>query len=170
MPEETFVNLKNKLFELFLALMQCVSSVEELLQTPGLFQEGVSAQQAHWEVGSPASQRVGHCTAPWGNGGRGSESQRCFTSCSSFLFTPQTLALELQQLFLTLSDRKEDLLKATTWLGLNSTQFHESFEKLHDYLVETQAAAASRSQALKTVLDFRHSFQVGLRPALPPSQ
>lgn len=118
-PEETSVNLKNKLFELFLALMQCVSSVEELLQTPGLFQEGVSAQQAHWE----------------------------------------TLALELQQLFLTLSERKEDFLRATTWLGLNSTQFQESFEKLHDYLVEIQAAAASRSQALKTVLDFRHSFQ-----------
>ncbi|KAM5273601.1 nesprin-2 [Ctenodactylus gundi] len=49
MTEETYVNLDKKLFELFLTLSQCLSSVEELLQTPGLFRESAAAQQVHCE-------------------------------------------------------------------------------------------------------------------------
>jgi nesprin-2 len=48
--EETYINLDKKLFELFLTLSQCLGSVEELLQTPGLLREDASAQQVHFEV------------------------------------------------------------------------------------------------------------------------
>uniref|UniRef100_A0A673TZC2 Spectrin repeat containing nuclear envelope protein 2 n=1 Tax=Suricata suricatta TaxID=37032 RepID=A0A673TZC2_SURSU len=50
MTEETYINLDKKLFELFLALTQCLGSVEEMLQTPGLFREDVCAQQVHCET------------------------------------------------------------------------------------------------------------------------
>lgn len=52
MTEDTYINLNTKLFELFLTLSQCLGSVEEMLQTPGLSREDVCAQQAHYEVGS----------------------------------------------------------------------------------------------------------------------
>ncbi|XP_010601301.1 nesprin-2 isoform X4 [Fukomys damarensis] len=47
--EEPYVGLERKVFDLFLALSQCLGSVEELLQTPGLLQEDVPTQQAHCE-------------------------------------------------------------------------------------------------------------------------
>ncbi|XP_039098054.1 nesprin-2 isoform X2 [Hyaena hyaena] len=50
LTEETYINLDKKLFELFLALTQCLGSVEEMLQTPGLFREDVCAQQVHCET------------------------------------------------------------------------------------------------------------------------
>ncbi|XP_049467402.1 nesprin-2 isoform X6 [Panthera uncia] len=50
MTEETYINLDKKLFELFLTLSQCLASVEEMLQTPGLFREDVCARQAHYET------------------------------------------------------------------------------------------------------------------------
>ncbi|XP_054988523.1 nesprin-2 isoform X1 [Sorex araneus] len=118
-PEETYMNLDNKLFELFLALRQCLGSIEELQQTPRLVREDMCAQQARWE----------------------------------------TLALELKKLFLALTDRKEDLLKAMTWPGWNTSQFRECFEMLHDYLKGTQLVAACQSRALKAGLDYRRSFQ-----------
>ncbi|XP_055989127.1 nesprin-2 isoform X2 [Sorex fumeus] len=118
-PEETYMNLDNKLFELFLALRQCLGSVEELLQTPRLVQEDMCAQQARWE----------------------------------------TLALELKKLFLALTDRKEDLLKAMTWPGWNSSQFRECFNMLHDYLNCTQLVAVHQSKTLKAGLDYQRSFQ-----------
>ncbi|KAM5175710.1 nesprin-2 isoform 1-T2 [Callospermophilus lateralis] len=49
MTEETYNDLDKKLFELFLSLNRCLGSVEEMLQTPGLFREDVSAQQEHYE-------------------------------------------------------------------------------------------------------------------------
>lgn len=52
MTEETFINVDKKLFELFLTLSQCLGSVEEMLQTPGLFREDACAQQVHYEVGN----------------------------------------------------------------------------------------------------------------------
>ncbi|XP_023373370.1 nesprin-2 isoform X2 [Otolemur garnettii] len=48
--EETYINLDKKLFELFLTLSQCLGSVGEMLQTPGLFREDVSGQQVHYET------------------------------------------------------------------------------------------------------------------------
>lgn len=50
--EETYINLDKKLFELFLTLSQCLGSVEEMLQTPGLFRGDICAQQVHYEVGN----------------------------------------------------------------------------------------------------------------------
>ncbi|XP_036094192.1 nesprin-2 isoform X6 [Rousettus aegyptiacus] len=48
--EETYINLDKKLFELFLTLSQCLGSVEEMLQTPGLFRGDICAQQVHYET------------------------------------------------------------------------------------------------------------------------
>uniref|UniRef100_A0A8C4MDW9 Spectrin repeat containing nuclear envelope protein 2 n=1 Tax=Equus asinus asinus TaxID=83772 RepID=A0A8C4MDW9_EQUAS len=119
MTEETFINVDKKLFELFLTLSQCLGSVEEMLQTPGLFREDACAQQVHYE----------------------------------------TLALELKKLYLALSDKKDDLLKAMTWPGKNTSLLLECFDNLQVYLEHTQAAAASRSKSLKAGLDYNHSYQ-----------
>ncbi|XP_059549889.1 nesprin-2 isoform X2 [Myotis daubentonii] len=119
MTEETYVHLDKQLFELFLTLGQCLGSVEELLQTPGLCREDVGAQQVFYE----------------------------------------TLALELKKLYLALSDKKKDLLKAMTWPGRTTNLFPECFENLQVYLEHTQAAAASRSKSLKAGLDYNRSYQ-----------
>uniref|UniRef100_A0A2K5EX71 Spectrin repeat containing nuclear envelope protein 2 n=1 Tax=Aotus nancymaae TaxID=37293 RepID=A0A2K5EX71_AOTNA len=119
MTEETYVNLEKKLFELFLTLSQCLSSVEEMLQMAGLYREDGSAQQVHYE----------------------------------------TLALELKKLYLALSDKKGDLLKAMTWPGRNTNLLLECFDNLQVCLEHTQAAAASRSKSLKAGLDYNRSFQ-----------
>uniref|UniRef100_A0A2K5QQZ4 Spectrin repeat containing nuclear envelope protein 2 n=1 Tax=Cebus imitator TaxID=2715852 RepID=A0A2K5QQZ4_CEBIM len=119
MTEETYVNLDKKLFELFLTLSQCLSSVEEMLQMAGLYREDGSAQQVHYE----------------------------------------TLALELKKLYLALSDKKDDLLKAMTWPGRNTNLLLECFDNLQVCLEHTQAAAASRSKSLKAGLDYNRSFQ-----------
>ncbi|KAI4540669.1 hypothetical protein MG293_009710 [Ovis ammon polii] len=50
MSEETYTNLDKKLFELFQTLVQCLGSVEEMLQTPGLFRGDVGTQQVHYET------------------------------------------------------------------------------------------------------------------------
>lgn len=52
MTEETYRHWDKQLFELFLTLSQCLGSVEELLQTPGLCREDVGAQQVFFEVGN----------------------------------------------------------------------------------------------------------------------
>uniref|UniRef100_A0A8C5V010 Nesprin-2 n=1 Tax=Microcebus murinus TaxID=30608 RepID=A0A8C5V010_MICMU len=119
MTEETYINLDKKLFELFLTLSQCLGSVEEMLQTPGLFKEDVSAQQVHCE----------------------------------------TLALELKKLYLAMSDKKADLLKAMTWPGKNTSLLRECFDNLQVCLEHTQATVASRSKSLKAGLDYNHSYQ-----------
>nr|XP_035116587.2 nesprin-2 isoform X2 [Callithrix jacchus] len=119
MTEEMYVNLDKKLFELFLTLRQCLSSVEEVLQMAELYREDGSAQQAHYE----------------------------------------TLALELKKLYLALSDKKEDLLKAMTWPGRNTNLLLECFDNLQVCLEHAQAAAASRSKSLKAGLDYNRSFQ-----------
>ncbi|XP_070325555.1 nesprin-2 isoform X5 [Odocoileus virginianus] len=119
MSEETYTNLDKKLFELFQTLIQCLGSVEEMLQTPGLFRGDVGTQQLHYE----------------------------------------TLALELKKLYLTMSDKKNDLSKAMTWPGKNASQFLDCFENLQVYLEHTQATAASRSKALKAGLDYTRSYQ-----------
>ncbi|XP_053457239.1 nesprin-2 isoform X5 [Nycticebus coucang] len=119
MMEETYINLDKKLFELFLTLSQCLGSVEETLQSPGLFREDVSGQQVHYE----------------------------------------TLALELKKLYLAMSDKKDDLLKALTWPGKNSSLLCECFDKLQACLEHTQATAAYRSKSLKAGLDYNYSYQ-----------
>uniref|UniRef100_A0A480L0G3 Nesprin-2 n=2 Tax=Sus scrofa TaxID=9823 RepID=A0A480L0G3_PIG len=119
MSEETFMDLDKKLFELFLTLSQCLGSVEEMLQTPGLFRGDAGAQQVHCE----------------------------------------TLALELKKLYLALSDKKNDLLKAMTWPGKNTSLFLDCFDKLQVYLEHTQATMASRSKSLKAGLDYSRSYQ-----------
>lgn len=50
MTQETYINLDKRLFELFLSLIRCLGSVEELLQRPGLLREDVSAQQVFFQV------------------------------------------------------------------------------------------------------------------------
>ncbi|XP_073923916.1 nesprin-2 isoform X5 [Castor canadensis] len=117
--EETYINLDKKLFELFLTLSQCLGSVEELLQTPGLLREDASAQQVHFEE----------------------------------------LALELKKLYLALSDKKDNLLKAISWPGKNTKLLSECFDDLQLYLEHTQAKAASRSKSLKASLDYNYSYQ-----------
>lgn len=52
MSEETYTNLDKKLLRLFQTLVQCLGSVEEMLQTPGLFRGDVGTQQVHYEVGA----------------------------------------------------------------------------------------------------------------------
>ncbi|KAM7157907.1 nesprin-2 [Molossus nigricans] len=119
MTEETYIHLDKKLFELFLTLSQCLSSAEEMLQTPGLFREDVCAQQVYYEA----------------------------------------LALELKKLYLAMSDKKDDLLKAMTWPGRNASLFPECLDNLQVYLEHTQATAASRSKSLKAGLDYNRSYQ-----------
>ncbi|XP_054546967.1 nesprin-2 isoform X3 [Talpa occidentalis] len=119
MTEETYRNLDKKLFELFLTLSQCLGSVQEVLQTPGLFREDICTQQVHYE----------------------------------------TLALELKKLYLAMSDKKDDILKAMTWPGKNTSLFSECFNNLQVYLEHTQSAATSRNRSLKAGLDYNRSYQ-----------
>ncbi|OWK09294.1 SYNE2, partial [Cervus elaphus hippelaphus] len=137
MSEETYTNLDKKLFELFQALIQCLGSVEEMLQTPGLFRGDVGTQQVHYEVRSIHRARVLAVTTG----------------------SPLTLALELKKLYLAMSDKKNDLSKAMTRPGKNASQFLDCFENLQVYLEHTQATAASRSKALKAGLDYTRSYQ-----------
>ncbi|XP_008061512.1 nesprin-2 [Carlito syrichta] len=117
--EETYICLDKKLFELLLTLSQCLGSVEEMLQTPGLFREDACAQQVHCE----------------------------------------TLALELKKLYLVMSDKKGDILKALTCPGQDTNLLLECFDNLQVCLEHTQAVAASRSKALKAGLDYNRSYQ-----------
>uniref|UniRef100_G3V5X4 Spectrin repeat containing nuclear envelope protein 2 n=1 Tax=Homo sapiens TaxID=9606 RepID=G3V5X4_HUMAN len=119
MTEEAYINLDKKLFELFLTLSQCLSSVEEMLEMPRLYREDGSGQQVHYE----------------------------------------TLALELKKLYLALSDKKGDLLKAMTWPGENTNLLLECFDNLQVCLEHTQAAAVCRSKSLKAGLDYNRSYQ-----------
>uniref|UniRef100_A0A2I2ZCA7 Spectrin repeat containing nuclear envelope protein 2 n=1 Tax=Gorilla gorilla gorilla TaxID=9595 RepID=A0A2I2ZCA7_GORGO len=119
MTEEAYINLDKKLFELFLTLSQCLSSVEEMLEMPRLYREDGSGQQVHYE----------------------------------------TLALELKKLYLALSDKKGDLLKAMTWPGKNTNLLLECFDNLQVCLEHTQAAAVCRSKSLKAGLDYNRSYQ-----------
>uniref|UniRef100_A0A2K5XMG3 Spectrin repeat containing nuclear envelope protein 2 n=1 Tax=Mandrillus leucophaeus TaxID=9568 RepID=A0A2K5XMG3_MANLE len=119
MTEEACIHLDKKLFELFLTLSQCLSSVEEMLEMPRLYREDGSGQQVHCE----------------------------------------TLALELKKLYLALSDKKGDLLKAMTWPGKNTNLLLECFDNLQVCLEHTQAAAVYRSKCLKAGLDYNCSYQ-----------
>uniref|UniRef100_A0A2K6JTW1 Spectrin repeat containing nuclear envelope protein 2 n=1 Tax=Rhinopithecus bieti TaxID=61621 RepID=A0A2K6JTW1_RHIBE len=119
MTEEAYIHLDKKLFELFLTLSQCLSSVEEMLEMPRLYTEYGSGRQVHCE----------------------------------------TLALELKKLYLALSDKKGDLLKAITWPGKNTNLLLECFDNLQVCLEHTQAAAVYRSKALKAGLDYNRSYQ-----------
>uniref|UniRef100_A0A8C3X5K7 Nesprin-2 n=1 Tax=Catagonus wagneri TaxID=51154 RepID=A0A8C3X5K7_9CETA len=71
----------------------------------------------------------------------------------------ETLALELKKLYLALSDKKNDLLKAVTWPGRNTSLFLECFDNLQVYLEHIQATMASRSKSLKAGLDYSRSYQ-----------
>ena len=63
MTEEAYINLDKKLFELFLTLSQCLSSVEEMLEMPRLYREDGSGQQVHYEVGHFSGAHVLAITA-----------------------------------------------------------------------------------------------------------
>ncbi|XP_042637078.1 nesprin-2 [Orycteropus afer afer] len=117
--EETYISLDEKLFELFLALSQCLGSVEMVVQSPALLRGDVQAQQVHCEA----------------------------------------LALELKKLYLAMSDKKGELLKAVTCPGKNTNLFLECFDNLQVCLEHTQATAASRSKSLKAGLDYIRSYQ-----------
>lgn len=162
MTEETYRNLDKKLFELFLTLSQCLGGVEQMLQTPELVREDVCAQQVHSEVGNFQQAHVLTITpdCPLGKPEwKPLEPQNSLT-VSSCLSTLQTLALELKKLYLALSDKKGDLLKAMAWPGKNTSVFPECFDSLQVYIEHTEAAAASRSKSLKAGLDYNHSYQV----------
>ncbi|XP_049755484.1 nesprin-2 isoform X1 [Elephas maximus indicus] len=117
--EVTYINLDKKLFELLLALSQCLSNVEEMLQTPALCRGDVHTQQVHYEA----------------------------------------LALELKKLYLAMSDKKGEILKAMTCPGKNTNLFLECFDNLQVCLEHTQATAASQSKSLKAGLDYNCSYQ-----------
>ncbi|XP_051682366.2 nesprin-2 isoform X7 [Oryctolagus cuniculus] len=119
MTEDRCSGLDKKLFELFLPLSQYLDHVEELLQTPGLVREDVSAQQVHYE----------------------------------------TLALELKKLYLSLSNKKGDLVKAVTWPGRNTSLLLECLEQLQACLEHARATAVSRGKSLKAGLDYKRSYQ-----------
>nr|XP_051682366.1 nesprin-2 isoform X7 [Oryctolagus cuniculus] len=119
MTEDRCSGLDKKLFELFLPLSQHLDLVEELLQTPGLVREDVSAQQVHYE----------------------------------------TLALELKKLYLSLSNKKGDLVKAVTWPGRNTSLLLECLEQLQACLEHARATAVSRGKSLKAGLDYKRSYQ-----------
>ena len=159
--EETDIHLDKKLFELFLTLSQCLGSAEEMLQTPGLSRGDVCAQQAYYEVGNFQQARVLAISAvrPLFKPELKPLKLRAH-SLSSCLSTLQTLALELKKLYLAMSDKKNDLLKAMTRPGRTTSLFPECFDNLQVYLERTQAAAASRSKSLKAGLDYNRSYQV----------
>ncbi|XP_021103430.1 nesprin-2 isoform X2 [Heterocephalus glaber] len=117
--EEPYVSLERKMFDLFLMLSQCLGSVEELLQTPGLLREDVPTQQA-----------------------------RC-----------EELALELKKLYLALEDKKDELLKALTRPGKNTSLLLDCFNGLQDWLEHTRAKGALRNKSLEAGLDYTHSYQ-----------
>ncbi|XP_077909922.1 nesprin-2 isoform X1 [Halichoerus grypus] len=71
----------------------------------------------------------------------------------------ETLALELKKLYLAMSDKKNDLVKAMTWPGRNTSLFLQCFDNLQVYLKHTQATAASKSKSLKAGLDYNRSYQ-----------
>ncbi|XP_045666543.1 nesprin-2 isoform X3 [Ursus americanus] len=71
----------------------------------------------------------------------------------------ETLALELKKLYLAMGDKKNDLVKAMTWPGRNTSLFPECFDNLQVYLEHTQATAASKSKSLKAGLDYNRSYQ-----------
>lgn len=71
----------------------------------------------------------------------------------------ETLALEMKKLYLAMSDKKGDLLKAMAWPGKNTSAFPDCFDSLQLYLEHTQATAASRSKSLKAGVDYNRSYQ-----------
>nr|XP_045011461.1 nesprin-2 isoform X3 [Jaculus jaculus] len=71
----------------------------------------------------------------------------------------EKLALELKKLYLTLGDKKGDLLKAMSCSGKSSPSLPECFATLHVCLEQAQARAASRSKSLKAGLDYSRSYQ-----------
>ncbi|XP_007638273.2 nesprin-2 isoform X3 [Cricetulus griseus] len=71
----------------------------------------------------------------------------------------EKLALELKKLYLALGDKTDDLLKAVTWPGKNTTLLPECFNALKVSLERTQAKAAWRSSSLKAGLDHSRSYQ-----------
>lgn len=81
----------------------------------------------------------------------------CLSSFPSIL---QKLALELKKLYLALGDKKDDLLKAVTWYGKDTTLLPECFDALKVSLECAQEKAAWRSSSLKAGLDRSCSYQV----------
>ncbi|XP_040598842.1 nesprin-2 isoform X2 [Mesocricetus auratus] len=71
----------------------------------------------------------------------------------------EKLALELKKLYLALGDKTDDLLKAVTWPGKNTTLLSGCFRALKVSLERTQAKAAWRSSSLKAGLDHSRSYQ-----------
>lgn len=59
-----------------------------------------------------------------------------------------------------MGDKKNDLVKAMTWPGSNTSLFLECFNNLQVYLEHTQATAAAKSKSLKAGLDYNRSYQV----------
>uniref|UniRef100_A0A4X2LQP5 Nesprin-2 n=1 Tax=Vombatus ursinus TaxID=29139 RepID=A0A4X2LQP5_VOMUR len=75
----------------------------------------------------------------------------------------ETLALELQKLHSAVTNRKDGLLKLISHPGKNSNVFFECFENLQTRLEQTQAAAASRSQSMKSGIDHHSDYQSQVR-------
>ncbi|XP_051051966.1 nesprin-2 [Phodopus roborovskii] len=71
----------------------------------------------------------------------------------------EKLALELKKLYLALGDKTDDLLKAVTWPGKNTTMLPECFDALKVSLEHAQAKTARKSSCLKAGLDHSRSYQ-----------
>ncbi|XP_072485533.1 nesprin-2 isoform X2 [Notamacropus eugenii] len=120
---EPSLNLHKKLFDLLLSISQCLSIVEDMLQTSGLSREDAAVQQAHYE----------------------------------------TLSLELRKLHSAITSKKDDLLKLISHPGKKSSVFFECFNNLQTRLDQTQVAAASRSQFMKSGIDHNSDYQSQVR-------
>ncbi|XP_068947829.1 nesprin-2 [Petaurus breviceps papuanus] len=121
--DESSLNLDKKIFDLLLSISQCLSIVEEMVQTSGLSREDAAVKQAHCE----------------------------------------TLSLELQKLHSAITSKKDDLLKLISHPGKNSSVFFECFNNLQIRLEQTQAAAASKSQSMKSGIDHNSDYQSQVR-------
>ncbi|KAM6202620.1 nesprin-2 [Rhynchocyon petersi] len=71
----------------------------------------------------------------------------------------EALAVDLKNLYLTVSNKKGELLKMVTSPGKNTNLFVECFDSLQVCLEHIQAAAASRSESLKAGLNYYHNYQ-----------
>ncbi|XP_074146434.1 nesprin-2 isoform X1 [Sminthopsis crassicaudata] len=58
LTDESSANLGKKIFDLLLSISQCLSIVEEILQTSGLSREDATVQQAHYETLSLELQKL----------------------------------------------------------------------------------------------------------------
>ncbi|XP_074092082.1 nesprin-2 isoform X2 [Macrotis lagotis] len=75
----------------------------------------------------------------------------------------EMLSLELRKLHSAITNKKDDLLKLISHPGKSSSVFFECFNNLQTRLEQTQAAAFSRSQSMKSGIENNSDYQSQVR-------